>query len=144
MAAEELRRRAEADAAREAEGRRRPGKEPAPVSDEPDATAPKNFTDPESPIMPSRDGFVQAYNAQAAVDARAQIIVAHAVVQTPSDPATSFVTCTAVLPTPRCSAKVASRVATLVHCVPTTSTSGTRNGGLHQCVPIPRARSAFA
>ena len=36
----------------------------------------RNFTDPESRIMKSKDGFVQAYNAQAAVDAGAQIIVA--------------------------------------------------------------------
>ena len=34
----------------------------------------RNFTDPESRIMKSKDGFVQAYNAQAAVDAGAQII----------------------------------------------------------------------
>ena len=35
--------------------------------------------------MKSKDGFVQAYNAQAAVDADHQIIVNHDVVQTPSD-----------------------------------------------------------
>jgi Transposase DDE domain len=34
--------------------------------------------------MPSKDGFVQAYNAQAAVDAASQIVVAHDVLQTPS------------------------------------------------------------
>ena len=38
---------------------------------------PRNFTDSESRIMKGRDGFIQAYNAQAAVDANAQIIVAH-------------------------------------------------------------------
>ena len=27
-----------------------------------------------------------------------------------------------------------------VHCVPITSTSGTRNGGFHQCVPSARSR----
>ena len=85
LAEEEKRRRAEADAKREAEGRKRPGKEPAPVSEEPDPKAQKNFTDPESRIMKSKDGFVQAYNAQAAVDAHAQIIVAHDVAQTPAD-----------------------------------------------------------
>lgn len=37
----------------------------------------ENFTDPESRIMKGRDGgFVQAYNAQAAVDGEAQVIVA--------------------------------------------------------------------
>lgn len=35
-----------------------------------------NFTDPESRIMKSKDGFLQAYNAQAAVDADSQVIVA--------------------------------------------------------------------
>ena len=35
--------------------------------------------------MKSKDGFVQAYNAQAAVDADHQIIVNHDVMQTPSD-----------------------------------------------------------
>ena len=59
LAKEEKRRRAEADAKREAEGRKRPGKEPAPVSEEPDPKAQKNFTDPESRIMKSKDGFVQ-------------------------------------------------------------------------------------
>ena len=44
-----------------------------------------NFTDPESRIMKGPDGFVQAYNAQAAVDAGAQIIVAHELTQCGSD-----------------------------------------------------------
>jgi hypothetical protein len=35
--------------------------------------------------MKSKDGFIQAYNAQAAVDAEAQIIVAHDVTQCPVD-----------------------------------------------------------
>lgn len=43
----------------------------------PDDKAQRNFTDPESRIMKSGDGFVQGYNAQAAVDASSQIIVAH-------------------------------------------------------------------
>ncbi|CAL4866923.1 IS1182 family transposase ISMdi6 [Asticcacaulis sp. MM231] len=37
----------------------------------------RNFTDPDSKIMLGRDGFIQGYNAQVAVDARAQIILAH-------------------------------------------------------------------
>jgi transposase len=36
----------------------------------------RNFTDPESRIMKTRDGYLQAYNAQAAVDGTAQVIVA--------------------------------------------------------------------
>ena len=38
-----------------------------------------NFTDPESRIMKTPDGFQQCYNAQAAVDAESQVIVACAV-----------------------------------------------------------------
>ena len=45
--------------------------------DEPDDKAQRNFTDPESKIMRGGDGsFIQGYNAQAAVDAKHQIIVA--------------------------------------------------------------------
>ena len=69
-AAAETKLKAEAEAAekREAEGRRKRGPKAAPPSTEPDAKAQKNFTDPDSRIMKSKDGFVQAYNAQAAVD----------------------------------------------------------------------------
>jgi transposase len=49
-----------------------PPPEPAP----PDK-AQRNFTDPESRIMKTNDGFIQGYNAQVAVDAEAQVIVAH-------------------------------------------------------------------
>jgi transposase len=35
-----------------------------------------NFTDPDSRIMKNKDGFVQAYNCQAAVDAESQVIIA--------------------------------------------------------------------
>lgn len=49
----------------------------------PDAKAQRNFTDPESRIMKdtSTKSFIQGYNCQAAVDAKAQIIVAADVVQ---------------------------------------------------------------
>ncbi len=78
LAAEEERRiEAEKQQQRQAEGRKKPGKPAAPPSDQPDPKSQRNFTDPESRIMKSKDGFVQAYNAQAAVDAGAQIIVAH-------------------------------------------------------------------
>jgi transposase len=36
----------------------------------------RNFTDPDSRILKTRDGYVQGYNAQTAVDATAQVIVA--------------------------------------------------------------------
>lgn len=76
---------AEAEEKRQAEGRRKPGKPAAPPSSEPDPKAQKNFTDPESRIMKSKDGFVQAYNGQIAVDAQAQVIVAQDVTQSPVD-----------------------------------------------------------
>ena len=85
MAEAKLKAEAEAAEKREAEGRRKPGPKAAPPSTEPDAKAQKNFTDPDSRIMKSKDGFVQAYNAQAAVDGEAQIIVAHDVTQSAGD-----------------------------------------------------------
>ena len=74
-----------AEEKRQAEGRKKPGPKAAPPSGEPDPKAQKNFTDPESRIMKSKDGFVQAFNAQAAVDAEAQIIVAQGVTQDAND-----------------------------------------------------------
>ena len=60
---------------------------PDPEQAKPDGKAQRNFTDPESRIM--KDGatkeFVQGYNAQAAVDSEAQVIVAAAVTQQPND-----------------------------------------------------------
>jgi transposase len=44
-----------------------------------------NFTDPESRIMKGADGFVQAYNAQAAVEPNLQLIVGQAVTQATND-----------------------------------------------------------
>jgi transposase len=44
-----------------------------------------NFTDPESKIMKTSDGFIQGYNCQAAVDGTAQIIVACDVVAEQND-----------------------------------------------------------
>src|ERR1700716_629210 len=86
LAAEEERRiEAEKEQQRQAEGRKKPGKPAAPPSEQPDPKSQRNFTDPESRIMKSKDGFVQAYNAQAAVDAGAQIIVAHELTQCGSD-----------------------------------------------------------
>ena len=72
-------------------GKKLPGGRPKAPEDPdkavPDPKAQRNFTDPESRIMidGSTKGFVQAYNAQAAVDAQAQIIVAAAVTQQTND-----------------------------------------------------------
>src|ERR671918_280545 len=53
-------------------------------SAKPDPKAQYNFTDPESRIMHSPDGFVQAYNVQVAVD-EWQLIVGQAVTQDTND-----------------------------------------------------------
>src|SRR5260370_22712031 len=82
---EERRIEDEKEQQRQGEGRKKPGKPAAQASDQPDPKAQSNFNDPESRIMKSKDGFVQAYNAQAAVDAGAQIIVAHELTQCGND-----------------------------------------------------------
>ena len=66
-----------AEEKRIAEGRKKNGKTPAPPREEPDGKTQRNFTDPESRVLLTKDGYIQGYNAQAAVDATAQIIVAH-------------------------------------------------------------------
>ena len=60
---------------------------PDPDHAQPAPTAQRNFTDPESRIMKdgATKGFEQAYNAQAAVDSTAQIIVASRLTQEPND-----------------------------------------------------------
>ncbi len=63
---------------RPAEPKTRPAAQAAAEADPtPQPKAQRNFTDPEGRIMKGPDGFLQGYNAQAAVDAKAQIIVAH-------------------------------------------------------------------
>jgi transposase len=52
---------------------------------QPEGKAQYNFTDPESRIMKSSEGFVQAYNAQAAVEPSFQLIVGQAVTQAAND-----------------------------------------------------------
>jgi hypothetical protein len=68
-------------------GEAKPGRKPKPVSAEPDDKAQRNFTDPDSRVMPTKSGFIQGYNAQAAVDGAHQIIVAHTLTNSPSDQA---------------------------------------------------------
>ena len=68
---------AEAEAqAKAATGKRSSGKPEAPAPRPPDK-AQRNFTDPDSRILKTKDGFIQGYNAQAAADAGHQVIVAH-------------------------------------------------------------------
>jgi len=84
-AEEEERHRAAAEKRRLAEGRKKNGRTPAPPSAEPDGKAQRNFTDPDSRILKTKDGYIQGYNAQAAVDAKAQIIVAYGLTASMSD-----------------------------------------------------------
>jgi transposase len=81
---EEMRRKEEALAR---EGKKRKGKTPKERDNKPRDKAQRNFTDPDSRIM--KDGatgsFEQCYNAQAAVDAKKQIIVANDVTQDAND-----------------------------------------------------------
>jgi transposase len=57
------------------------------VPAEPDKKAQRNFTDPDSRVMPTKSGFIQGYNAQAAVDGAHQIIVAQTLTNSSSDQA---------------------------------------------------------
>ena len=85
----------EAEARAEAEARRKPrDKEDPPTSPgkpkhhadgTPSDDAQRNFTDPESRILKTRDGFVQGYNAQLGVDDKSQIVVAADVVAAQND-----------------------------------------------------------
>jgi transposase len=61
-------------------GRRKRAKDGGP----PDK-AQRNFTDPDSRIQPTRDGFIAGYNGQIAVDAAHQIIVAQRLATNPAD-----------------------------------------------------------
>lgn len=77
---------AELRAERVAEGKPVEGaRAPQALTGEPDAKTQRNFTDPESKILKTGDGFVQGYNAQAAVDAEHQVIVAADVVAQQND-----------------------------------------------------------
>jgi transposase len=64
-------------------GRKRRNR-PTP-SGEPNDKAQLNFTDPDSRILKTSEGFLQGYNCQLAVDGKDQVIVAHALVSEQAD-----------------------------------------------------------
>ena len=68
--------------------RGRKPKAPDPEQSKPDDKDQRNFTDPESRIMPdgsNKGSFVQGYNAQIAVDSASQVIVAAEITQETND-----------------------------------------------------------
>jgi transposase len=84
-AEEEKQRRQKAEEERQARGGKKRKPPPPPPDDKPAPKAQRNFTDPQSRVLKTKDGYIQGYNAQAAVDGEAQIIVAHSLVASPSD-----------------------------------------------------------
>lgn len=66
-------------------GKKPRGREPKPPQSGPRDKDQVNLTDEESRIMPSSNGFEQAYNAQASVDLDTMVIVAAHVSQSPND-----------------------------------------------------------
>jgi transposase len=75
----------EQEAAEKAKADKRNDDEDPPDPPKVEPKAQRNFTDPESRIMPTKNGFEQCFNAQAGVDAEAQVIVACDVVATSAD-----------------------------------------------------------
>ena len=93
-AAERLEAEAQAKAARVAaeraakeqeSGQAVKGPKPRALDGVPEDNEQVNFTDPESRILKSSDGYQQGYNAQAAVDAETQVIVAQGVMNEGGD-----------------------------------------------------------
>jgi hypothetical protein len=66
-------------------GKKMGGKAPKAPTEEPQAKDQVSLTDAESRIMPTHNGFEQAYNAQASVDIATHLIVAHHVTQHTND-----------------------------------------------------------
>jgi len=66
-------------------GKKPRGREPKAPSAAPEAKDQVNFTDEESRIMKTKDGFQQCYNAQAGVDTDSRLIVGGRVSQSPND-----------------------------------------------------------
>ena len=71
--------------AQAASGKKPRGRAPRPPSEAPEAKDQFNFTNPESRLMKTADGFAQSYNAQAAVEIDSRLIVSQAVSDAPND-----------------------------------------------------------
>jgi transposase len=84
--------------ARAARGDNPRGPPPAPPSSTPNPKDQYNFTDPESRIMKTADGFQQCYNAQAAVEVDSRLIVGERVTAAPNDKQELLATVAAVVP----------------------------------------------
>jgi len=84
--------------ARRERGEKVSGKAPTAPSPEPSAKDQYNFTDPESRIMKTADGFQQCYNAQAAVELQSRLIVGERVSQAPNDKEQLVPTLAAIAP----------------------------------------------
>jgi transposase len=78
-------RMAEREARERETGKKTGGKPPKPPSRGIDPAAQINLTDEESRVMPSSDGMIQAYNAQATVDCASRLLVDSDVSQRPTD-----------------------------------------------------------
>jgi transposase len=65
--------------------KRKGGRKPKTPPGVPKDRDQRNFTDPESRIMKTGNGYVQGYNAQAAVDADSQVIVAQSLDHSAND-----------------------------------------------------------
>ena len=85
--AEAAKQRVEAERAAKAaeQGAAARGRKPKELDGVPSDKAQRNFTDPESRIMKTSNGYEQGYNAQAAVDAECQVIVAQDVTDEQND-----------------------------------------------------------
>jgi len=68
-----------------ATGKKPRGKEPKAPETGPQAKDQINLTDEESRIMPSANGFIQGYNAQAAVDVDSMLVIATTLTQQTND-----------------------------------------------------------
>ena len=71
--------------AQQAAGKKPRGRAQQPPREGPRSKDQYNFTDPESRIMKTGSGFVQSYNAQAAVDIESRLLVSQAVTDAPND-----------------------------------------------------------